>query len=317
MDKKQILVTGVNGFVGPHLVRELLSKGCSVIGVGFGSAPSDIAQGDNYSYVECNLTSLEDVATKINFTNLQAVIHLAGLSSPAISFSQPQRYVADNSAMLINLFETALKQRSEKLPRFVVVSSGAVYASSQPMPLTEDSHLAFNSPYALSKVTNENVCEYYRTRGFETVVARPFNHIGPGQGPGFLVPDLTAQVIAAGANGTITVGDLSTRRDFSDVRDVVKAYAEIALAPEIKHSLYNVCSGKSRSGQELLNAIVVALFGKDTAVHTEIDQSRIRPNDPPEIVGSSDRLHEDFGWSAAIPLDQTIHDYLEWAKQDT
>lgn len=317
MEKKHILVTGVNGFVGPHLVRELLKRDCAVYGIGYGPNVIDAPQDATYHYASCDLTNPEDVAKNIDLGSVDTVIHLAGLSSPAQSFEQPQRYIADNSAMLVNLFEAALKGNYEKLPRFIVVSTGAFYDGSQEMPLTEASRILFNSPYSISKATNEHVTDYYRLRGFETVIIRPFNHTGPGQALGFIVPDLTEKVMAAGVNGTITVGNLTTRRDYSDVRDVVRAYADVALAPDVKAPLYNVCSGKGHSGEEILQMITTALYGGGAVVKTEIDESRVRPNDIPEIVGSAEHLRQDYGWEPAIPFEQTVQDYVSWAKANS
>jgi len=313
MNRQRILVTGVNGFVGPHLVRELLGRGCAVDGVGYGPEPENSTKHEDYNYIACDLTDMEEVTQKISTAGLSAVIHLAGLSSPAKSFEQPQRYIADNSAMLINLFENILANKPEKLPRFAVISSGALYAGDQEMPLTESSKIFYNSPYAVSKATNEHITDYYRLRGFDNVVIRPFNHIGPGQTPGFIVSDLTSQAIEAGANGTITVGNLTTRRDYTDVRDVVKAYADIALAPTVEHSLYNVSSGISRSGEDILAAITKSLYGNDASLNVQVDQSRIRPGDTPEIVGDASLIREEFGWQPSIPFEQTIQDYVDWS----
>lgn len=309
--RTHILVTGINGFVGPHLAKELKSRGAAVIGLGHGEASAEL-QTDLEQYLSLDLTDEAAVRDTLDFSNIRAVIHLAGLSSQGMSFEQPQKFISLNSAMLIHLFEAALQQH--QTPRFVVVSTGAVYDANQPMPLNETSAVTFNSPYAVSKILNENLCAYYQKRGFETVTVRPFNHTGPGQGPGFLIPDLVQQVLAAGKDGTLKIGNLQTRRDYSDARDIVRAYAELALAESVPHPLYNLSSGQSRSGEEILMEIIKAVHGEEVAIKTETDPAKIRPNDPPEIYGDNSRMQQDFGWEPQITLAKTIGDYVAWYK---
>lgn len=231
-----------------------------------------------------------------------------------MSINQPQKFIGDNSAMLINLFQESLKQRTDSQPRFVIVSSGTVYDNTQPMPLKETSKLTYNNPYSISKILNENLCKYYETRGFDTIVVRPFNHTGPGQMGGFLIPDLTEQVLKAGPDGIISAGNLETRRDYSDVRDIVKGYVSIALADQLEPKLFNLCSGKSMSGKEMLDLIVKAVLGETGKVTVEVDQSKIRPNDLQEIYGDNSLAKQSFGWKPTISIDKTIADYVEWRR---
>ncbi len=313
MTKKTILVTGINGFVGKHLVRELHGRDIKVLGTGLSKVDDEIA-GEVDDFIACDLTNLDSVSA-IDFGSLDAVIHLAALSSQGMSFDQPQKFIADNSAMVINLFEAALAQKPKQYPRFIMISSGAVYESDQPMPLTESSKVTHGSPYSVSKLLGEMLGDYYQKRGIDSVVIRPFNHTGPGQGPGFLLPDMVKQLSEAGKDGVIKVGNITTRRDYSDVRDVARAYADLATTPEIKNRLYNICSGASRSGQEIIEMIAKGLYGDDAKPNTEVDQSRIRPNDPPNIFGSADHLKNDIGWQPKIDFEQTVRDYIAWFKE--
>lgn len=310
MSIQHILVTGSNGFVGKHLIKGLKQQGHTVTALATHADPAVAEQVD--AFVACNLTDAESVA-QVNFNTVDAVIHLAALSSQGMSFDQPQKFIADNSAMVINLYERMLAQKLPKNPRVIMVSSGAVYDSNQPLPITEDGLLTHGSPYAISKILGEHLSDYYQKRGIESIVVRPFNHTGPGQGPGFLIPDMVKQLSELGEGGTLRVGNIATRRDYSDVRDVVKAYITLATTDELAHNLYNICSGKSRSGEEIIGLIAKALYGSDT-VKTEVDQTRIRPNDPAEIFGSNQRLRDDTGWEPSIPLEQTITDYVAWFK---
>jgi GDP-4-dehydro-6-deoxy-D-mannose reductase len=311
--KKRILVTGINGFVGKHLARELHAQGMAIVGVATETPHPEIADLLE-SFLAIDLTDQTSVS-KIDFTNLDAVIHLAALAHQGMSFEHPRKFIDTNSAMVIHLFETALAQKPAHYPRFIMVSSGAVFESDQPMPLTEQSAVTHGSPYAISKLLGEMLGDYYQKRGIDSIVVRPFNHTGPGQGPGFLLPDMVKQISEAGEGGTINVGNIATRRDYSDVRDVVKAYVALATTPRVTNRLYNLCSGVSRSGEEIITLITKTLYGNDAAVKTEVDQSRIRPNDPPEIYGDASLLKTDTGWKPTHSFEQTVNDYVAWFKQ--
>jgi GDP-4-dehydro-6-deoxy-D-mannose reductase len=303
MDKEKVVISGVNGFVGHHLAQELSSSGIWVIGVG-----QDVEVNPNISnvvneYYQANLTKLWP-----NIPNVKAVIHLAGLAAVGPSFDNPQTYIDTNSSMVTNLCEYYTKQDIK--PRIVIVSSGAVYDSNQPMPITEEGRVGFSSPYAVSKILTENQATYYRNRGLDCVVARPFNHIGPGQGQGFILPDLYNRLASLRKDEhTIITGNIGTRRDYTDVRDIALAYGKIALAPVLKHGVYNICSGTSRSGLELLTELKDAM-GLPNIEH-ETDQSLVRPTDVKDIVGDSSRLKDELGWKPQIDTHQTIVDFVE------
>lgn len=299
-----IAITGVNGFVGKHLTNILIESGHAVIGIGQEDEPHEAITDKLAEYSHCDLTQAwPDLQTPID-----AIIHLAGLAAVGPSFDRPQVYLNLNSAMVTNMCEYYLAQ--EKKPRIVLVSSGAIYDPEQPMPITESGRITFSSPYAVSKVLTENQAAYYNGRGFECVVMRPFNHIGPGQLPGFLVPDL-AEKIRTRSNETrpIKVGNLTTKRDYTDVRDVAKAYVAVATSPNRPRQLtYNVCSGKSVSGEEVL-ATLSAAFGISNP-ETEVDQSLIRPTDILDIRGDNSRLSQEFGWKPTYGFQQTVNDFV-------
>lgn len=296
MDKK-VIISGVNGFVGNHLANELHHNRCDVVGIG---------REDKCEYVDTYHRS--DLAQEWpdNTANVDAVIHLAGLAAVGPSFEQPQTYINLNSAMVTNLCEYYLKQ--EKKPRIVIVSSGSIYNPNQPLPINEDGEIGFNSPYSVSKILVENQAEYYRNRGLDCIVVRPFNHIGPGQLNGFIVPDLLEKIVAAEQGASISVGNLETKRDYTDVRDIVKAYGKLALADTLSHTVYNVCSGNSHAGKEIFD-LITSKTGR-TDVTYETDPSLVRPSDIPEIVGDSTRLKDELGWTPEIPLEQTIEDIV-------
>jgi len=295
-----VVVTGANGFVGRHLVSELAANHIQVVGIGTESQPASEIANALDEYVHADLVKGWPALAPAS-----AIIHLAGLATVGPSFDDPQTYLTVNSTMVTHLCEHFVATGIGS--RVVLASSGAVYAASQ-VPLTEASAITIGSPYALSKVVNENQAAYYRGRGIECVIARPFNHIGPGQSKGFLLPDLATALIEAGDQPMIA-GNLATKRDFTDVRDVARAYRLIATSTDLAHSVYNICSGRSHAGTDILN-IIAESMGM-SGVRTETDPTRVRPNDPDDIVGDNSRLRNDVGWVPQIALEESVEDYLK------
>lgn len=308
----KILVTGVNGFVGPHMVRELKRADIFASGVGREAQPPKELEGVLDEYISCDLADVE-ATMSLPLKQFSAVISLAGLANVAESFREAELYEKVNVAILDNLI-SAISQKSPTT-RLVAVSTGGVYDSHQPMPLHEDSKLVDKnktSPYVKSKLHMEEIAQRGVETGVDCLIARPFNHTGPGQKPSFLVPSLCSKIIdAVRTKEPVTVGNLATRRDFTDVRDVVHAYRLLATLPKDKLTshTYNICSGESKSGQEIVDIITGIIPGaKD--VQLEVDQSLIRDTDPVELVGSSKLLQTDTGWAPEIPLDKTIQDLV-------
>lgn len=301
-----IVITGINGFVGKHLARELSANNHAVIGVSMEEkADQEIAELLT-AYASCNLAeSWPELETEPD-----AIIHLAGLAAVGPSFDKPQAYINLNSAMVTNMCEHYISQNTQ--PRIVIISSGAIYDPNQTMPLTESSKLSYGSPYSVSKILVENQAAYYRTRGLDCVIMRPFNHVGPGQLPGFLVPDLVEKLHArAEQSEPLKVGNLKTKRDYTDVRDVVKAYRLVATKPEaLLNDTYNVCSGSSHAGEEILSLVASAMEIESPSL--EVDESLIRPNDSPDIYGDVSRLSQEFNWQPSYSLEQTIRDFVNW-----
>lgn len=302
-----IAVTGANGFVGRHLVRELVDAGHSVIGVGRDAVALDPDLLADYISVDLS-------AEWPSLPAVDAVAHLAGLAAVGPSFDDPGLYISHNSAIVIHLFEAM--RAAEQSPRVLIVSSGAVYDADADQPLTEQSPLGYTSPYVVSKVLVENLTSYYRRLGVDVVIARPFNHIGPGQGPGFLVPDLVETVRKARSNGERpTFGNLSTLRDYTDVRDVVRAYRLLLEAEDLPHPVYNVCSGTSLAGTEILAAVRSALDDTEDAAAPDTRHTRLQ--DPSSITGSHDLITEDLGWQPTIAPRTSVRDFVETLNNHT
>lgn len=297
------IVTGGGGFAGAYLVKHLQKNGHSVQSIGNGPAPDD----QKGIYKQVDLLDVSEVA-KIDFKNIDAIFHLAGMTNVGESFSKPALYIKVNSEIQINLFEACIAQKTN--PRFIIISSGLIYDPKCKSPLSENSPVIANSPYSVSKIDQEALAQYYSTRNFEVVIARAFNHVGPGQLPGFLVADLAKRIADAEKTkkNTIKVGNLSARRDYSDVRDIVAAYELLATKGK-SGEIYNVCSGKPNSGEEILK---ILLENSESKLTTEPDPSLMRPSDTPEIYGDPTKLKNDTGWEPQLSLEQTLQETLEY-----
>ena len=307
---ERVLVTGANGFVGNHLVKELADNGYEVVGVGGAQGTHDQNQYIS-EYMNLDLNDSEETK-RIDFTKVTSVIHLAGLAAVGASFDNPMLYINTNIGIETNLFEAAIAQKA--FPRFLIISSATLYDSKAPLPLNESSAVVPNSPYSVSKLGQEQMGQYYARRGFEVIVARPFNHIGPGQNTGFLLPDLTQQVVSfeRGQTTEIKVGNLDAQRDYTDVRDIVRAY-RLLLESGKSGETYNICSGKALSGNEVLEQILQAASIKPLVVQ---DPAKMRPSDTPIIYGSHDKLTADTGWQPQIDTNSSIRDIVaDWRSR--
>lgn len=297
----RLVITGVDGFVGRHLAAAAHAAGREVIGIARAPRASSELAPHLADYLSADLRERWPSAAPVD----APIIHLAGLAAVGPSFDRPQDYIDANSAMVTNMCEAFLAAGSSA--RVVGVSTGAVYANSPgEQTRSESGPIAFTSPYVVSKVLVENQLAYYQGRGLDTVVARPFNHIGPGQGPGFLVPDLLRRLRELDPGTPLSVGNLATRRDYTDVRDVARAYLALASAPTLRHDLYNVASGTARSGAEVLDTICAALHIDVPEV--AVNPAWIRATDPDAIVGDAARLQADTGWTPSIRFETTIRD---------
>lgn len=300
-----VAVTGVTGFVGKHVALEAAARGLRVHGIA--------RTGTNDPELLDSLAALSVLDLRHGLPDdlaVDGVLHLAGLASVGPSFEDPQRYIAENSAMMSVLGERLLRDGSGL--RTVVVSSGAVYGASFGRPVTETTPLRASSPYAVSKIVVETQAQYYRDRGLDVVVARPFNHIGPGQRAGFLVPDLL-NALAASSADDVAVGDLATRRDYTDVRDIACAYLDLLQAAALRHDTYNVASGRSRSGEEVL-ARICAELGRQVP-RREAKRVVSRPTDVADVVGSHARITDELGWRPTTPFEQTIAEIVRAERE--
>ncbi len=304
----KVLVTGVNGFVGKHLVHELRAQDYEVFGVGHSGEASAEIKPLLEAYMAGDLADKDFVAT-IPLEEMSAIVSLAGLARVGDSFKEAEKYRTVNVAILSHIGERLLTEGLN--PRVLAVSTGAVYDPSQPLPLSETSRLVKeSSPYVESKLLMEKVAHDLRERGLDCVIVRPFNHAGPGQASGFIVPDLYRKIMQAASNKQPAEGgNLRTKRDYTDVRDIAKAYVNLIAKPKLNFDTYNVCSGVSRSGLSILELLLeeTGLTGKVEVMVAELPD---RPHDPEELSGSYERLNKETGWQPQIPIKQTIKDFL-------
>jgi GDP-4-dehydro-6-deoxy-D-mannose reductase len=307
----KILITGANGFVGKHLVKELLDSNYQVVAIG-GSQIAPLEETPGVEYMTIDLSDADDTK-RINFDGVSGVIHLAGLAAVGPSFDKPLEYINVNIGLEINLFEAALSQNLK--PKFLSISSGTLYDPKADQPLSESSPVLPNSPYAVSKIGQEQMAHYYGTRGFESLIARPFNHIGPGQGLGLIVPDFAQQIVKIqnDEQSEMMVGNLEAQRDYTDVRDIVRAY-RLLIEKGKSGEVYNICSGQPLSGQQILDGLSRAA---NVVPAVKQDPDKMRPSDTPLIVGNYDKLTADTGWRPEIALTKTFEDVIaDWRESN-
>lgn len=296
----KVLLIGGTGFVGGHLQRYLQDRNIFY----------------NVHDESIDIRDAEQIKNMISRERPDAVVHLAAMSSVPESFKNQYETYSINFTGTLNVL-MALRA-TDFHGRMLYVGSGDVYGylKDDELPVIEERFLRPKNPYAVSKVASEALCyQWSLTSGFEIVIARPFNHIGPGQSERFALSDFAKQIVEIKLglhNSTLHVGDIDVTRDFTDVRDVVRAYV-LLLKHGKNGEAYNVCSGKERSVRSLLLQLM-NIAGVDAKI--EQDRDRLRPSEQRRVFGSFEKLRRDTGWRPAIPIEQTLHDILDdWRKK--
>ena len=301
-----VLITGAAGFAGGHLLEQLSGRH-ELVAWSRSAPPRALAPLARWQQVD--LLDRDRVRALARDIRPSAVYHLAGVSQVAESFVDAAKPLAVNVLGTHYLFDAL--RRCGSSSRIVLTSSATVYASAD-SPLTEQSPLAPASPYGLSKLAQEQLAlRAGADDGLEVVVARAFNHTGPRQTPSFMAPTVARQVamIEYGLiEPVIRIGNTTPRRDLSDVRDVVRAYAALMEAG-MPGEVYNVASGEGRAVGEILDALISR---SRVPVRTEVDPARLRATDAPTLVGDSTRLRAATGWRPEIAFDRMIDDLLDY-----
>lgn len=312
----RVLITGVSGFVGGHMVDLLRAEAPQAEIVGLDSRPGNRARALGIEIVKADLQDPVSVRQALEQVRPDRLVHLAAQSSPQRSWEDPAGTLKTNLLGLLHLLEAARTLSLE--PRLLVVGSAEEYGLVQPheMPLREEAPLRPTSPYAVSKVAQGFLAlQYALSLGLPIVRTRTFHHTGPRRGEQFAESSFARQLaeIEAGRRPPwVEVGNLDAVRDFTDVRDVVRAYWAL-LDRGAPGEVYNVCSGRGVKMTDLLEELV-ALSGLE--VEIRVDPSRLRPLDVPVVVGDPSRLRAATGWHASIPLSRTLRDLLDhWRER--
>jgi GDP-4-dehydro-6-deoxy-D-mannose reductase len=293
------LITGGRGFVGTWLADHLREVGDEVIVIDH----------------EVDVTDPAAILGAVSDAAPDAIYHLAALTHVGRSWDEPLGVLEVNVIGTAAVLAAARQCGTD--PRVLVTSSAEVYgAVTDPsqLPLNEGSPTAPLTPYAASKLAAEAVAaQTVLGHGQQVIIVRPFNHIGPGQSPNFAVPALAKRIVEADRRGapTIPVGNLSARRDFTDVRDVVRAY-RLLIESGNPGEVYNVCSGRDVGIGDIADALL-SLAG--TTLAFEADPSLVRPVEVPVLRGDPARLVEVTGWKPEIALDQTLADVLAYWRR--
>ena len=299
----RVLVTGASGFVGGHLLAALRLAGHDPIAAG---GPRDGAP-----FVPLDILAPEAVRAVVDAAAPDAIVHLAGQAFVPQSLADPLGTFAINATGTVHLLEAvrAVRERGGSTPRVLIVSSAEVYGRHAPerMPLDEAAPLRPGNPYAASKAAAEACAlAWSRAYGLDVLVARPFNHIGPGQDARFVVASFAAQLaaIAAGGPRLMHVGNLDAQRDFLDVRDVAAAYAAL-IANGRSGEVYNICSGRPVAIREVLRQLITIAR---VPVEIRDDPERLRPSDLPILSGDAGKLRAATGWEPRYALDASLRD---------
>lgn len=315
---KNVLITGITGFAGSHLAEYLLSQNDYTIS-GIHSSNRNLANidaiKDRLTLFTVDLNDREKTNEIIQQQKPDFIFHLAALASVGKSFENPLDVLTNNIASELNILE-AIKQNS--LPtKVVIISSAQVYGyvNEQDLPITEAVAFKPDSPYAVSKITQEYLAlQYFLAYKIPIIRLRPFNHIGPRMSPAFSIARFAkavAEIEKGKSEPVLTVGNLTAKRDFTDVRDMVRAYA-LSAEKCVAGDPYNIGTGTSYTIQVLLDKLLA--LSKVTITVKE-DPALLRPSDIPELRADASKFIEVTGWKPEIAIEKTLEDTLDYWRQ--
>ena len=313
----KILITGVTGFAGSHLADYALARGdVEVFGTARWRSPSQNIEhvADKITVIDADLRDASSVESLVADIKPDWIFHLAAQSYVVSSWKLPSETITTNIVGTVNIFEAV--RRAKYSPRILVACSSEEYGHVEPdeVPITEDNPLRPLSPYGVSKVGQDLLSyQYFKSYGLEAIRTRAFNHTGPRRGRVFVCSNFAIQIVEAqkGLRPHVSVGNLDAVRDFTDVRDTVRAYW-LALEAGAAGDVYNICSGTGYSIGEVLEKLI-AIAGTDVAV--EVDDTRLRPSDVPRLIGDNAKFTKRTGWRPEVPFDQTLSDILDYWRE--
>ena len=311
----RVLITGITGFVGSHFAEFALARGAEVVGsYRWRSKTENIDHlRSRIELVECDLRDGSSAHHLIEAARPDSIIHLAAQSFVGASWQAPAETFVTNTVSQVNLLE-AVRSRTPR-PRFLVIGSSEEYGFVQEdeLPITEANPLRPLSPYAVSKVAQDLMgYQYFKSYGMHIVRARAFNHEGPRRGDVFVTSNFARQIaeIEGGRHEpVIAVGNLTTRRDYTDVRDIVRGYWMLLNQGE-PGEVYNLCSGRAWVIEDILRFLLGESRVRDIAIRE--DASRLRPSDVPVLRGDAGKAAKAVGWEPEIPFERTLRDILDY-----
>lgn len=311
----RILITGASGFAGQHLLRYLaaVQPQAELHGTLFRADESKLFPAATYHRLDlCQPGEVQELVQRLC---PDAIYHLAAQSAPARALKSPWYTLETNIRAQLNLLQSCVD--SNLGPRILVITSSEVYGIVKPeeMPITENHAMRPANPYSLSKITQDLMgWQYFMAHKLPVIRVRAFNHIGTGQSSDFVAADFALQIarIETGQQPPIMrVGNLNAQRDFTDVRDTVRAYY-LLMQSGIPGEAYNVATGVPHSIQELLD---ILLSYSTTSIQVEADPKRMRPSDIPILQGDNTKLRTLTGWQPSIPFAKTLRDVLNDFRQ--
>jgi GDP-4-dehydro-6-deoxy-D-mannose reductase len=303
----KVLIFGIGGFVGRYLAQEFVNARYEVHGSDV-NQPVTLLEGVGFTKVD--LINAENVLRLVTDINPEMIINLAAISSVGLSWNIPQTTMMVNVVGALNVMEAARKQ--VLMPKVMFIGSSEEYEVSN-KPISEETKLNANNPYGISKMTQEKFAELYREQyGMKVYCVRPFNHTGVGQRDSFVLPSFCKQVAEiekSGRPGVIKIGNLAARRDFSHVKDIVRAYRLIIENDDICDQIYNVGSGKAYGLDEMLQ-FIIGLSNQNIKV--EVDPARIRIVDTPVICCDRSLIGRKLGWEPEFSVFDALREMYEY-----
>lgn len=307
--KHRILITGASGFVGSALLHVLEHRSCEVFAFGHGEGQRNVI----------DLLDRDAVDTAVREVQPTSIIHLAAVAAPSDARNAPRHAWNVNFTGTMNLAESVMRHAPKA--RFVYIGSSEAYGASFASvagPLTEAAPLQPMTVYGATKAAADLMIGQMSYNGLRAIRFRPFNHTGPGQSGAYVVSDFArqvAEILRGKGEPVIYVGNLEAKRDFLDVRDVVRAYVIAAIGDSETgpDCVYNIASGHARRIRDILDALIAQ---SGIGIEVRADPERLRPNEIPLASGDASKARERLNWTPLVPFEQTIADVLEyWRRQ--